>query len=89
MQNSPMEKPPPYSCVPITLQLSGCYAALEHQGWCSFSSANRANVGSNAVREGWIRRGDEKDLAVPVIHSKRYRESCYGSHLLLLHGFLL
>lgn len=64
------KKPPPYFCVPITLQLSGCYAALEHQGGGFFSSANQASMGRDAVGEGWIRRGDEKDLAAPTTHSK-------------------
>lgn len=65
-----MEKPLPCSYIHITLQLSGCYTALEHQGRHFFSSANQASMGIDAVGEGWIRKGDEKDLAVPITHSK-------------------
>lgn len=79
----PWKKPPPS----FTLQLSGSCTALKHQA--SISSANQASMRSEVAREGWIRRGDEKDLVVPITHSKHWRRVAARVIYCLLHGFPL
>lgn len=44
--------------------------SLKHWVRHFFSSTHQASMGSDTIREVWIRKRDEKDLVDPIAHSK-------------------